>query len=175
MTSQRYQQRFETLLREHRGIVFKVAAVYARQEDDRRDLAQEICVQLWRSFTGYDERRAKFSTWMYRIALNVAISHARRQSASLDGRTEPLEQHHLETIGGGDPVVDRDERLTALHAFIGQLDALNRALILLYLEERSYAEIAEVLGISQTNVATKIGRIKQKLRGQIIAAETTGA
>jgi RNA polymerase sigma-70 factor (ECF subfamily) len=68
-----------------------------------------------------------------------------------------------------------DERLAALYAFIGQLDALNRALILLYLEERSHAEIADVLGISETNVATKIGRIKQRLRGQMTGAATIGA
>ena len=70
---------------------------------------------------------------------------------------------------------EEDERLTALYAFIGELDALNRALILLYLEDRSYAEIAEVLGISETNVATKIGRIKQKLRGRMTATAPTGA
>jgi len=86
-----------------------------------------------------------------------------------------LDTHHLETVGGGEPIAEQDERLTALYAFIGQLDPLNRALILLYLEDRSYAEIADVLGISETNVATKLGRIKQKLRGQMIAAQVTGA
>jgi RNA polymerase sigma factor (sigma-70 family) len=174
MTARQHQQRFEALLHEHRGIVFKVAGLYSRNTADREDLVQEICVQLWRSFGRYDERRAKFSTWMYRIALNVAISQVRRQRWPQAARFEPLQAHHLETVGG-EAMPEQDGRLTALYAFIGQLDPLNRALILLYLEDRGYAEIAEILGISETNVATKISRVKQKLRGQMTAAETTGA
>jgi RNA polymerase sigma-70 factor (ECF subfamily) len=166
---------FEALLHEHRGIILKVAAVYARDLEDRRDLAQEIRVQLWRSFGRYDASRAKLSTWMYRIALNVAISYRRRDGALLAGRVEPLDAHHLDTLADSSGAAEEDERLTALYAFIGELDALNRALILLYLEDRSYAEIAEVLGISETNVATKIGRIKQKLRGRMTATAPTGA
>jgi RNA polymerase sigma-70 factor (ECF subfamily) len=167
------QQRFEALWREHRGIVFKIASMYARGAEERLDLAQEIGAQLWRAFAGYDERRAKFSTWLYRIALNVAISHLRRESAGM-ARFEPLEPVHLESIAG-EPAAEPDERLAALHAFIGGLDALNRALILLYLEDRSHAEIAEVLGISTSNVATKINRIKHRLRDRMAAAAATGA
>lgn len=170
-----HRRHFDTLLHEHRGLIFKVAAVYAHDAEDRNDLAQEICLQLWRSLPGYDPQRAKLSTWLYRIALNVAISHRRRDDARLAGRTEPLESQHLDHIAGAAGVTEEDERVAALYAFIGELDPLNRALILLYLEERSYAEIAEVLGISETNVATKIGRIKQKLRGRMTAAAPTGA
>jgi RNA polymerase sigma factor (sigma-70 family) len=173
MTARQLQQRLESLLHEHRGIVYKVAALYSRSAADREDLMQEISAQLWRSFAGYDEARAKFSTWMYRIALNVAISQARRERWSEADRFEPLELHHLETVGGGEPIAEKDERLPALYAFIGQLDPLNRALILLYLEDRHYAEIADVLGISETNVATKINRIRQKLRGQMTGATNT--
>ena len=173
MKSRQQQQRFEALLHEHRKIVFKVAGLYSRTAADRDDLVQEISAQLWRSFGGYDPARAKFSTWLYRIALNVAISQARRWPDT--DRFEPLDTHHLETVGGGEPIAEQDERLTALHAFIGQLDPLNRALILLYLEDRSYTEMAEILGLSETNVATKISRIKQKLRGQMTAAQATGA
>ena len=168
MTDKRHQEHFVALLHEHRKIMFKVAAVYARGAEDRRDLEQEICIQLWRSFARYDETRGKFSTWMYRVALNVAISQARRKHRTGADRYEPLEDHHLDTIGD-ETINEPDERLHLLYAFIGRLDALNRALILLYLEDRSYAEIAEVLGISETNVATKIGRIKQKLHGQMTA------
>lgn len=175
MTARHHQPRFESLLHEHRRIVFKVAGLYSRSAADRDDLVQEISAQLWRSFGGYDEARAKFSTWLYRIALNVAISQARRARWADADRFEPLQQHHLETVGGGEPAAEPDERLQALYAFIGQLDPLNRALILLYLDDRSYSEIADVLGISETNVATKISRIKQKLRGQMLDAETTGA
>lgn len=171
MTAKRRQHEFESLLREHQRIVFKVAAMYARGAEDRDDLAQEICTQLWRSFAGYDATRSKFSTWMYRIALNVAISQVRRNAPAQAHPHESLQSHHLETIGGGQGIDEPDPRLQALYELIEQLDALNRALILLYLEDRSYSEIAEILGISETNVATKLGRIKQKLRGQMTAAE----
>lgn len=174
MTDRQNQQRFDALWREHQGIVLKVAGMYARGAEDRRDLAQEIGAQAWRSFGRYDQRRAKFSTWMYRVALNVAISHARRQPWSEADRTEPLDAHHLDTIGG-EAAPERDERLDALHAFIDRLGVLDRALILLYLEDRGYAEIADVLGISETNVATKINRIKHRLRGQMTTPEPTGA
>ncbi|HZX72187.1 MAG TPA: sigma-70 family RNA polymerase sigma factor [Rhodanobacter sp.] len=175
MTARQHEQRFEALLHEHRRIVFKVAGLYSRSAADREDLVQEISAQLWRSFGSYDEARAKFSTWMYRIALNVAISQVRRDRWLESDRFEPLEARHLETVGGGEPIAEADERLTALYAFIGQLDPLNRALVLLYLDDRSYGEIADVLGISETNVATKLGRIKQKLRGQMTGAASTGA
>jgi RNA polymerase sigma-70 factor (ECF subfamily) len=171
MNARHRQQHFESLLRDHHRIAFKVAGLYSRSAADREDLLQEISTQLWRSFDHYDPARAKFSTWMYRIALNVAISQARRWRDT--DRFEPLALHHLETVGGGEGIPEQDERLSALYAFIGQLDALNRALILLYLDDKDYGEIAEILGISQTNVATKISRIKQKLRGQMTAAQTT--
>jgi RNA polymerase sigma-70 factor (ECF subfamily) len=162
------QNSFEALLAEHRKIVFKVAATFAREAEDREDLAQEIVVQLWRSFDRYDEGRSKFSTWMYRIALNVAISQLRRNRGSLVGDTESLDDHHLERIANK-PANEADERVAALRSLIDRLDALSRALMLLYLEERGYTEIAEILGITETNVATKINRLKQKLR--LMAAE----
>ena len=167
MTVREQQRQFEALLQEHRRVVFKVAGLYSRSAVDRDDLVQEISAQLWRSFGSYDEARAKFSTWLYRIALNVAISQARRERWSEADRLEPLETHHLETVGGGEGIAEQDERLTALYAFIGQLDPLNRALILLYLEDRNYGEIAEILGISETNVATKIGRLKLRIRNDM--------
>lgn len=178
MEKRERQRRFETLLSEHQRIVFKVAGVYARNPHDRDDLAQDITAQLWRSFGAFDARRAKFTTWMYRVALNVAISHVRSAKRSGVDQVDPLDDVHLETVGAATATHDEaalhDERIAQLHAFIARLDPLNRALVLLYLEDRSYAEIAEVLGISETNVATKLGRIKQKLRGQMTAAETAG-
>ena len=92
-----------------------------------------------------------------------------------DSHPVPCTTNPLGAKGCGEAIPEHDERLTALYAFIGQLDPLNRALILLYLEDRNYAEMAEILGISDTNVATKIGRIKQTLRGHMTAAATTGA
>lgn len=174
MRGREQQRAFETLLREHQRIVFKVVSVYARHPEDRRDLTQEICVQLWRSFPRFDEKRARFSTWMYRVALNVAISQMRRPSRQ-DERFERLDQQQIDAAGGTVGIFEPDERLEVLYRFIDELDPLNRALILLYLEDRSYAEIADILGISETSVATKISRIKQKLRHQMTGAMPVGA
>ncbi len=173
MTAARRQLDFAALLREHQGIVLKIAAIYADSRDDREDLAQEIAAQLWRSYARYDARRAKFSTWMYRVALNVAITHARRRKE--ERRTESLEPWQLDTLAGDAGIAEPDPRLAELHAFIGRLDALNRALMLLYLDDRSYAEIADVLGLSATNVATKLNRIKNNLREQMTTPSTSGA
>ncbi|MDE2225421.1 MAG: sigma-70 family RNA polymerase sigma factor [Xanthomonadaceae bacterium] len=172
------QRRFEALLREHQRIVFKVSRAYARDAHERDDLVQDIAVQLWRSFAAFDPGRAKFSTWMYRVALNVAISHVRSMRHPGAPPLEPLDGAHLETVASTgashDEAMLRDERIAGLHTFIARLDPLNRALVLLYLEDRSYAEIADVLGISETNVATKLNRIKNKLRGQMAAPQTEG-
>jgi RNA polymerase sigma factor (sigma-70 family) len=161
------RDRFQALLAQHEKIVFKVANMYCRNAEDRRDLAQEICVQAWRSFGSYDATRS-FSTWMYRIALNVAISFARqagrRARHAAPFEYDPLDEDALDVADDSATLREPDERVRALHAFIDQLDALNRALMLLYLEDRSYREIAEVLGITATNVATKINRLKQRIR-----------
>src|SRR5690349_12966306 len=109
MKARHQQQRFESLLHEHRRIVFKVAGPYSRSAADRDDLVQEISGQRWRSLGSYDEGRARFSTWLYRIALSVAISQARRWPEA--DRFEPLDAHHLETVGGGEPIPEQDERL----------------------------------------------------------------
>ncbi|HEY0802087.1 MAG TPA: sigma-70 family RNA polymerase sigma factor [Steroidobacteraceae bacterium] len=158
------QARFAASLARHRGIVLKVASIYCWDAEDRRDLAQEIRAQLWRAFPSYDENRS-FSTWMYRIALNVAISY-RRSSTHRDRYHSSLDDAALFAIA--DPAAhEPDDRVRELYRVIRQLDDLDRALILLYLEGRSYREIAEVLGISETNVATKLNRLKQRLRKEL--------
>jgi RNA polymerase sigma-70 factor (ECF subfamily) len=156
------RQAFGELFEQHRKIVFKVANTYSRHPDDRADLAQEIAAQLWRAFPGYDPARS-FSTWMYRIALNVAISFLRSHQHR-DAHTEPLDDGHAEVVGQAGVTHETDEHVRALNRFIEQLEPLNRALLLLYLEERNYREIADILGISETNVATKISRLKQRIR-----------
>ena len=154
--------RFGTLLEQHRGIVLKVASMYCRNPADRDDLAQEIAVQLWRSFPRFDPERT-FSTWMYRVALNVAISFVRSRHVR-ERHSVPLDTQLHDTADERRTDPDADERTSLLYAFIDRLDPLNRALLLLYLDDRSHREIAEVLGITETNVATKIGRLKQRLR-----------
>lgn len=159
------QDEFRDLLERHRKIVFKVANTYGHQPDDRADLAQEIAAQLWRAFSGYDPQRT-FSTWMYRIALNVAISHVRTETHR-QRHAVPLDDDLHDLADDRGPDHEADQRVRALHRFIGQLEPLNRALLLLYLEDHSYREIAEILGISETNVATKISRLKQRIRTDI--------
>jgi len=157
---------FRALLDRHRKIVLKVASTYAREPADRADLAQDIVTQCWRAYSSYDETRV-FSTWMYRIALNVAISFARgnehrhRHSVAFDDA--------LHDVAAGTDF-ENDERVRALYRCIDALDPLNRALLILYLDERSQREIAEILGITETNVATKIGRLKERLRNDMSEA-----
>jgi RNA polymerase sigma-70 factor (ECF subfamily) len=153
------EARFAELLERHRGIVVKVAGTYCRNPADREDVAQEIVVQLWRAFPKFDATRT-FSTWMYRIALNVAISFVRTASVRERHNVALDETHDVEDSSAG--AAEQDERTRLLYAFIDRLDALNRALLLLYLEEHSYRDIAAILGITETNVATKISRLKQR-------------
>ena len=150
---------FEALLRGHAGILHKTAATYCRDPADREDLVQEIAAQWWRAYPGFDGRCA-FSTWAYRIALNVAISHVRRESARLRD-TVPAEDHHFEVAA---EETRPSEDLILLQRFIDGLGGLDKALVLLYLDGHSHQEIAEVLGITAGHAATKIGRIKERLR-----------
>ncbi len=153
------QERFQNLVEDHKKILYKVCYSYCRNPGDRDDLAQEIIVQLWRSFRAFDER-VRFSTWMYRIALNVAISFYRREIVRTR-HVVPGSEHLLEAM---DETESRSEEVQMLYRWIEEFDPLNKALVILYLDGNSYQEIADVMGISQTNVATKISRLKQAMR-----------
>ncbi len=154
---------FETLLHEHRGIVFKVANTYCWQTEDRAELAQEIALQLWRAWPGFDRTRV-FTTWMYRIALNVAISFVRKE-AMRRGRSVPFDETLHDTPGH--IAEEPDVRELRLHRFIERQPPLDRALLLLYLDDRPQREIAEILGLTPTNVSTKINRLKQRIRTEL--------
>lgn len=166
------QTLFSELLERHRGIVVKVASTYCWHADDRDDLSQEIVTQLWRAFSRYDDTQS-FSTWMYRVALNVSISWVRRHSIRQRHTVAFDEDRH--EVADVSNMPDEDGRITFLQRFIDDLHPLNRALMLLYLEEQSYRDIAEILGISETNVATKIGRLKQRVRVQSAELNDEGA
>ena len=153
------EARFAELVERHRGIMFKVAATYCRNPADREDVAQEIVTQLWRAFPKFDATRP-FSTWMYRIALNVAISFV-RSNRLRERHTVALDETH-DVEDSSDGAAERDERTRLLYAFVDRLDALSRALLLLYLDEHSYRDNLAILGITETNVATKISRLKQR-------------
>ena len=166
MTGLGHQQAFSALLQQHAGIVFKVANTYARLPEDRADLAQEIAAQLWHAWPKYDSARS-FSTWMYRVALNVAISHVRVQAMRNRHDAVPLDDalHDVADTGAIDH--ESDQHLRLLQGFIARQPPLDRALLLLYLEDRPQREIAEILGIGESNVSTKIGRLKQRIRDEL--------
>jgi RNA polymerase sigma factor (sigma-70 family) len=161
MTHQTNQEDFVKLLRDNQGIIFKICNSYCHNKNNREDLAQEIIYQLWKSGKSFDSDQ-KFSTWMYRVALNVAISFYRKEKKAgpIISLTENLSEMEDKADGSG----MAEENIKQLQQFINELKELDKALMLLYLEEKGYAEIAEILGITATNVATKISRIKEKLK-----------
>jgi RNA polymerase sigma factor (sigma-70 family) len=156
------QERFQARLEEHKKILYKICNSYCRDRDARDDLAQEIIIQLWQSFGKYDESR-RFSTWMYRIALNVAISFYRRERT----RTRHVISDEEHVLEAANETESQSEEMRVLYQFIERLDPLNKALVLLYLDGNNYQEIAEVVGISETNVATKISRLKSKMKQEL--------
>lgn len=151
---------FSELIEKHQAIIHKITMVYANGQSNREDLFQEICLQLWRSYPRF-RNESKFSTWMYRVALNTAISDIRKKKTDIH-----FEQLHdndrLETAPS-----DEKEQVKLLYLAISKLNRIDKALILLWLEEKSYDEIASILGISKTNVSVKLVRIKQKLEEMI--------
>ena len=162
------KQLFAQAMEQHKGIVFKIVNSYCQNKDDRQDLAQEILTTMWLSYDNYN-KEYKFSTWMYRIALNVAISYYRKDSKREDKASSNEEcLVHLTDFSSDN---DNSNEIKQLYRFIGQLDKLNKAIMLLYLESESYEGIANSLGITKTNVATRIGRIKETLKNQFQAQE----
>lgn len=155
------KEEFIATIEKNKGIIFKICNTYCRDNEDKKDLAQDIIIELWRSFDKY-KSEYKFSTWMYRIALNVAISYYRKSLtkkkhiSSLDFDFINIAQQETE---------ENEEEIGLLNDFINQLDEMNKALMILYLEGNSYREIGEILNITASNVGTKIGRIKKILRG----------
>lgn len=158
MTTQ--EKDFEKLIKQHELLVFKVCRVYAYTTTDRQDLYQEIMIQLWKSFSGF-RGQSKFSTWLYKIALYTAISGLRKQKHFIFS-TEPelLPQTIMDTSYD----TTKDELSSELHKAIEQLNEIEKAIIILYLEDKSYEEMEEILGITKGNLRVKMNRIKDKLK-----------
>ena len=154
------EENFLKVLKENQGIVLKIVNSYCKNTEDRNDLIQEITIQLWKSWKNYNDDY-KISTWMYRIALNIAISFYRKTSRK-ETLIHPLKEGSVFIYNNEG--VDLSENIKQLYHFISKLNDLNKALILLYLDQYNYEEIASVLGISKTNVSTKISRIKRYLK-----------
>jgi len=152
---------FLSVIEQQKGIIYKIANSFKKDEDDKKDLMQEIILQLWRSFASYDEK-SKFSTWMYRVALNVAIASYRKEQRKSEIITSMPES--VIALAEENNSTENEYELSLLQKFIGELKELDRALMLLYLEERSGKEISEILGLSETNIRTKINRIKEQLK-----------
>jgi RNA polymerase sigma factor (sigma-70 family) len=167
-TSPDQKAQFIALLTSHRGLLYKVARVYGRTASERADLAQEAVLNLWQAYPRYNAR-LKFSTWMYRIALNVAISWRRRETTQTR-HLVPTGEEILENAADLETPAGTDSDLALLYSSIERLDELDRALLLLYLDGLSHQDISVVLGISPTNIATKIGRLKERLRDNFRAA-----
>lgn len=154
---------FVSLLGSHASLLYKIANAYCCDPSEREDLIQEIAAQLWRSFPRYDRGRS-FSTWAYRVALNVAISFrrsARRRTGNLAAGSVIFEDIPAQQATNDD--------LECLHSIIGRFGDFDRALVLLYLDGYDHAASAEMLGITASNVATKLHRIKERLRRDVAA------
>jgi RNA polymerase sigma factor (sigma-70 family) len=155
------KDQFISVIKDNQNLIFKICHSYCQNRENRKDLEQEILLQLWKSFEKFDGR-VKVSTWIYRIALNTAITFYREDS-----------KHNDKKVAIGASVIsisnieydpEQDEKIVMLYEFIGNLNEIDKALILLYLDDNKYKDIADILGISETNVATKINRIKKILK-----------
>lgn len=154
---------FKTWLQEHSGIVFKVARAYTFTDEDRKDLVQDILLQLWISLPQF-EGKAKASTWVYRVALNTALASHRKSQRRRDRQIPLLEVEDVPAVGNADVQRLRDKEVVErLYTAIRQLSKADAALVLLYLDDMSYREMAEVLGISENNLGVKLSRVRKQL------------
>ncbi|MBT1707396.1 RNA polymerase sigma factor [Fulvivirgaceae bacterium PWU5] len=143
-------------------MIFRVSILYTKSEDDRKDLFQEIVIQLWKSIDAF-RSDSKISTWIYRIALNTAITQFRKNKKQIP--QIPIDDVVLNYAEHTD--LYWEERVKVLYKEIQSLNDLDKGIIFLYLEDKPYEEIARVTGLTLTNVATRLSRIKQKLKSQI--------
>lgn len=157
-----HERRFLAFLADQQRTLYKVAYIYCRDPEERRDLMQEMAIQLWRAFESFDQRAAP-STWAYRVATNVAISHRRREGRRLR-ETMPID---LAFDIADEAFASESAYTRRLRALIDTLDEMNRALVLFYLEGFDHAEIAALLGTSASNISTRLNRIKAKLQTEL--------
>ena len=159
------KDKFISVIKKNRNLIFKICYSYCHDPEDRKDLEQEILIQLWKSFEKFDGR-VKISTWFYRIALNTAISFYRNNNKHRNNMLAIDES--IISLSSLEYDLELNENINLLYQFINKLNKMDKALILLYLEENKYKDIADILGITETNVATKINRIKMALKKQFV-------
>lgn len=156
----RQEHKFVELLNENQNIVHKICRLYTSDESAHKDLFQEITVQLWKAFPKF-RGDAKFSTWMYRVALNTAITLYRKKKRSL--KTTDIEAVNFK-LAAQDYDDTIEENLKLMYAAIKELNDIDKALVFLYLEDKNYKEISETLGITEVNARVKMNRVKTKLK-----------
>jgi RNA polymerase sigma-70 factor (ECF subfamily) len=158
------KEQFLNVLEKNIGIIIKIARVYTRIEQDKEDLINDITLELWKSFKNFNGN-SKISTWIYRVALNISMNYKRKK------RNDSL-FHSLNDLKTQDThswLVEEDNssELEALFDCIDELNEINKAIVLLYLDGNSHDEISEIIGISKTNIGTRISRIKEQIRNLI--------
>lgn len=154
---------FITAIKENQSLIYKIASIYTKTIEDRNDLAQEIIYQLWKSFDTF-KQKSILSTWMYRVAMNVAIYHLKIAKRNI--LTVPLDEQFLDFHEVDNSEIE--EKWQAFKQHVDNLNLLDKGIVILYLENKSHEEIAQIIGISTSNVGTKLSRIKEKLKQQIL-------
>lgn len=154
------EQHFDKLIHEHTSMILKVCRVYTSHRADRQDLYQEIVLQLWKAFPAF-RGEAKFGTWLYRVAINTAITGLQKQSRRIS--TDPIDEVDEKNINHSSLSSD-NELWATLHEAIKQLNDIEKAIVMLYLEDFSYDEMDSILGITAATLRVKMTRIKEKLK-----------
>ncbi|MCZ4223380.1 RNA polymerase sigma factor [Pedobacter rhodius] len=150
---------FLSLINQHKAIIHKVSKIYVDDAEQQRDLFQEIVMQLWKAYPTF-KGNSKFSTWMYRVALNTALVYFKKDNRKLD-KTRLDET--IDVIDDNESAL-KEEKLDCLYKAVQELNTVEKALIFLFLENQSHREIAENLGISEVNARVKLNRTKEKLQ-----------
>ncbi len=157
---QEYRTTIAELIEQHKNLIFKVANSYCPDKQEQEDLIQEIIFQIIKGYESLDHK-VKITTWMYKVAFNVSITHYRKVK-SYRNYFAPIPEKLVKVDETDDS--ETEEQLKLLRKFIGESDALNKAILIMYLDGISHAEISEAMGISLSNVGTKIARIKEQLK-----------
>ncbi len=153
------EKEFTKMINVHRGIIFKVCNLYCHVEEDKKDLFQEIVLQLWKAFPSFRSESLNTS-WMYRVALNTAISNFRKESKKPKKKVISESEFQIPDMSF---YAEENDNLNLLKQAIEHLSDIEKAIIMLYLEEKSYEEIAQIIGLSLSNVGVRLNRIKIKL------------